>query len=85
MGIRANKLKERELEMQYNMWREEMNRQSAQFDVSRLQNQEQFDASMAYNKWALQSQQDYNRNMYDYAFQKESEYSSASAQRQLLS
>lgn len=84
MGIRANKLKERELEMQYNMWREEMNRQSAQFDVSRFQNQKQFDATMAYNKWALQSQQDYNRNMYDYAFQRESEYNSASAQRQRL-
>lgn len=82
MGIRANKLKERELEMQYNMWREEMNRQSAQFDVSRLQNQKQFDATMAYNKWALENQQDYNRDMYDYAFQKESEYNSASAQRQ---
>ena len=50
MGIRANKLKERELNMQYNMWREEMTRQSAQFDVSRLQNQKQFDATMAYNK-----------------------------------
>lgn len=84
MGIRANKLKERELEMQYNMWREEMNRQSAQFDVSRLQNQKQFDATMAYNKWALENQQDYNRDMYDYAFQKESEYNSASAQRQRL-
>lgn len=84
MGIRANKLKERELNMQYNMWREEMNRQSAQFDVSRLQNQKQFDATMAYNKWALENQQQYNRDMYDYAFQKESEYNSASAQRQRL-
>lgn len=84
MGIRANKLKERELEMQYNMWREEMNRQSAQFDVSRLQNQKQFDATMAYNKWAMENQQEYNRDMYDYAFQKESEYNSASAQRQRL-
>lgn len=82
MGIRANKLKERELEMQYNMWREEMNRQSAQFDVSRLQNQKQFDATMAYNKWAMENQQEYNRDMYDYAFQKESEYNSAFAQRQ---
>lgn len=84
MGIRANKLKERELNMQYNMWREEMTRQSAQFDVSRLQNQKQFDATMAYNKWALENQQQYNREMYDYAFQKESEYNSASAQRQRL-
>lgn len=84
MGIRANKLKERELNMQYNMWREEMNRQSAQFDVSRLQNQKQFDATMAYNKWALENQQQYNRQMYDYAFQMESEYNSASAQRQRL-
>ena len=84
MGIRANKLKERELNMTYDMWRNEFDAQREQFDISRQQNQAQFDATMAYNKWALENQQDFNKSMYDYAFTKESEYNSAAAQRQRL-